>query len=870
MKSKVFCTKRLLYSFVSLILIFSFIPIQNISSSASEKLTSYVIWENDSDCMGNDAEGYLNAVLSSATKKYNVSKEFDNKGSFFSIDYSISGKGGEIENAVLDSSINSYTEGFGWMGNDSLLSKIAPYLSIKFEYRINSSDAIPSDAKLSLCAAYPTKASICKFAEVSAYGAGEWTSVSMPLSGSSFALPWLQGYINVYLTTSEGEFKGTQTVDLRHISLTVNETDRKTLNSKLTANKYTKIDNFSKDKELTLDDAGNKDYFELLATNDSSFYNSVSTDKNYHNIYLKDNGGSDVILSSLRAEKGEKVTVYTELPKRKMIKEIKVNDEAGNKVDVTKGVENKRYTFILPDKDVYISVSLDEMAGPDAVLLWYCDPGSENINPYYVGTDSRPYSWGNAQGPDSSAWKFNVLKSAGGMTLYGRVNKSYKIGEFYDTAYVTMMLKLETETDNHEVKIAGTKETPVKSVRVGTDWTQIQIPFKEISNNQDIDFLTFGMDNLAVGDMLYIGEVCIWNKEMKNIREGFDSVLDISGYTKSDTNTLLGVIGDTNASIDPWNETQSTYSPYLQWDRAWYYSFQNQSPWILNVMEQRLGNPYCITFYIDNSSLFDSPDGYLNCSDYIDTGYVEFFMKSDTDKTIIPLSIQSQASKRVFIPLYVMYEKSKARPDGYMRVRVPFRYLNDMGIDIEHILLISVKGTMAVKDNVLLSSFRFYSNYADVAEPETIEEEKPKPERSLPIELNRNLINAVLDKKAKILYVPENTAIWEILASIKLDTDESYVDFYYNDSFIDDEFTVLNDEMSMLIYRRGFYLDTFKIEYLTNEYHSVISTLEDGDTVSPKTGEDRTPLIILSSSVILSIILIFKMKKTFLLEGKSR
>ena len=67
-----------------------------------------------------------------------------------------------------------------------------------------------------------------------------------------------------------------------------------------------------------------------------------------------------------------------------------------------------------------------------------------------------------------------------------------------------------------------------------------------------------------------------------------------------------------------------------------------------------------------------------------------------------------------------------------------------------------------------------------------------------------------------ILYVPEGTKIWEVLAALVFDTNETYVDFYNGES-IEDEATVVTKDMDMLVYRRGFLLASFDIELVTSD-----------------------------------------------------
>ena len=146
-------------------------------------------------------------------------------------------------------------------------------------------------------------------------------------------------------------------------------------------------------------------------------------------------------------------------------------------------------------------------------------------------------------------------------------------------------------------------------------------------------------------------------------------------------------------------------------------------------------------------------DKKIDITDYVDTGYMEFYIYCDTDGIEVPFSVEASGhDPRTFATFKVKYDKAKARKDGYMQVRIPFTYFADSGLNLDEICRVTIKGTQSSLycDYFLLSSFRFYTNLADIPDPEPIVEPEPEPERDLPLEIDSSILNAKLDKEKMI------------------------------------------------------------------------------------------------------------------------
>lgn len=805
-----------MYAFCAVLIGLASIPIANVITSAQTQ-NEFIIFEADSDKIETKYNGNLDASVSSGSSAFKTIKRYDENGSYFSTDFSIEGNGGTSSNAVFVSGIDNFTKGFGWLSDSRVLKRVAKFFTVQFDYRVTSESELPEDAKLNMSAANTSNNNVCEFGSVSAYDVNSWKKATLELS-ESFSFAWQSGFINISLSSASGGLTGIQTVDIRRVKIFVNEDDRLAFNNSIKQATYTNIENFTKGETIKKDSAGNNDIFSLIVANDAQFYSSTSPDNSNKHINIVDNGGAMVTLSKNRAKCGEKISINIALPLTHGISKIEVKDSKGSLIEVEMGAVNKRYSFAMPEDDVYISIVICEVDEIPLALLWQCDPGTFPYMPYYGGTNSAPINITKIHDTDEGmyVYKFDVTDTQGYITLYGMNSGTYLLEDFYDTAYVTFRVKYNTETTNKTIKIGTKIDGPVKELTVGDGWVEIGAYFKELSSSSiGWDYFEFDVSGLSVGDTLCVGSAFIWSDKPESSYAGLEKIRDISHYQKKETNIKMFEIGDTTAAINPWNSPNGQSVCPIHFDRAWHTVFQNMYAWEIYNQENIPPNAYSLEFYYNGNGTPESANGGMR--NYIDTGYIEFFMKTKAEGYTLPLVVLS--SNSAVLPIYAKYDSSKAREDGWMCVRIPFTYLSDFGMDIGTIDRIGIRGSEPLPSEVYLSSFRFYTNYADNPDPAPIEEEVPPEERDLPIELDTSIINAVLDKENKILYVPKNTHIWEILSAITFDTNESYVWFYdtIKEEFISDEELLVTDMFDMSIYRRDIFVDSFIVQYLVSE-----------------------------------------------------
>ena len=70
-----------------------------------------------------------------------------------------------------------------------------------------------------------------------------------------------------------------------------------------------------------------------------------------------------------------------------------------------------------------------------------------------------------------------------------------------------------------------------------------------------------------------ISEIQIWSKSApgKSIQERFDMALDMSDYAVKDTNEKIGIIGDPDSDVSPWEVIYNDERPsMLGWSLAWF------------------------------------------------------------------------------------------------------------------------------------------------------------------------------------------------------------------------------------------------------------------------------------------------------------
>ena len=819
--------KRCIAVIISIIIAVAALPTAMWASGVQSGSGDYIIWQASTDLLLADEQSKVNDTFTegSGARKYDTYKMNDETGSFYSIKFAETGNGKDTNYAFAKSNLNSKTSNFGWLNSNKVLNALAPYLYVGFDYRVKASETLPADTTLSLNAAQIDDGAVAKLASVNVAGAEEWKEYPVTkINATAFSKVWSSGSFTVSLTSATGGLAGTQTVDIKNIIIVIKDSDKTKLNQAL--NKISgigSIENFT--KNIYVGTGSRKDYFKLFTTFDETTAQSGRNYTDTYKINITYPELCDICVSrTMAAGSDDKnfsdaVTVRVKPQMNHIIKKLIATAKDGTVIAATMVKKNSEYTFNMPPQDVTVSAEVVYEEEREIAFLWKNDPGTYSVNPWYSNSGG---SWQRVDGGDTSAYQFTISKNQGVAYVYGANNVGITVERYFNTAYFYTSLKLVTESEDRTVKIGITDNMYYEvTVPESDKLVPVKIPLKDIAKSATFGTFKIDLTNRQAGDIITVGETVVFNKEIEGtIDEAWAKIYNISHYEKNETNTLLGVIGDPEGTIDPWAENRSDIGPdgntigtVVSWDLAWYYSFQNIPPYILIPQEDLMGKHYFTTFY--GSAPIDA-------SDCVDTGYLEFFIYSDTDGIEVPFSVESGGhANRHFVSFSVIYDKSKARDDGYMRVQIPFTYLSDSGANMDNIVRVTLKGnqTSLFCEYFLISSFRFYDRYADVPEPEPIVVPEPEPERDLPLELDEKIINAKLDKENMVLYVPEDTKMWEILAALTFDTDETYVEFYnvYDKKVADDDETVLTNDFDMIIYRRDYYLNRFIVKPLVTE-----------------------------------------------------
>lgn len=808
----------------------------------------HVIWDADPDKYDMAAGGNATATFSNNNiSKAEVTKGYGDRSSYFttSIDFTGQNSSGASDYAVVDG--YNYTEyTYGWTQLPQIMNVIVKYAYSAADFRV-SGENLPTASNIyfSLAGKHSTQVGKIAILSSSVSGDGDWQSIEYTKLPTLTEQPnngwyYSQWRYNLYAPRADSKFNDVVKIDVRGFRLALDERDRLAINAELKNIADTVTDEqmnyFTKGETVGTDAKGNPDYFELLIRHDAvSSWGEKA--ENEHKVILAGNtteGDCEMSIETTRFVSGDTVTLNVSTEAGYEVSSISVIDAEGDPVQVETTHKNSTYTFVMPDSDVTVTAVTEKIPKRDFTWLAYVNAGAQS-------SYKQPTTMGGSNSvkktvvgdTDTSAFEFEILTNSGKILIYTNPNVNIALADYLDKAEVIVNAKFITSSDNKTVNIGTNGGTAEYSATVDSDWTEIRFPLSDIYSGS-LD-LTFSLENLSAGDKLYIGNIYILNDSFGYTEaEMYDKIFDMSGYEKQKTNTLIGKVADPEGSVTPWNVTREDKTEeqkdVINWDIAWYAPFQNMSPYIVSPVAEDAGDNYNLVF-------FQAEDFKEPLSKYVDTGYAEFFINASVDGTTVPFMVYEKGvsgnNEAVFT---VRYSKAKAREDGYMCVRIPLTFFADNGFSLSGKLWVSIKGNQIIEDYFYMSSWRFYDRYADVPEPEPIAEEEPLNERDIPIDLDTSILNGKLDKENLILYVPKGTYIWELLAAIKLDTEESNIDFFSSPEFIDDENVLLTEDMDMLIYRRGFFVTQFKIRFIKTEIPA--SSQEPTPTPTQKPGVD--------------------------------
>ena len=805
---------RLISTLLCFSIILAAIPIQMVLS-ANDSI-DYVVWEANADTVQTEFDKKINASndLDSPQEIY---RGYENGGGYYRTEFSIADKGSDQAMVCAKTNISSSLSGFGWMGNKSVLNKIKPYLQISFQYRLSSDKEIPADAKLCVFAANQSNKQVSKLITVSVSKSEQWAEVSFRGIENDFSTNWKEGYFSIGLYSDTENFSGHQILDLKGLRLIINSNDRHEINTAIgSVSKVNNIENFTLGVVLSKYN-GINDYFKIFTNYDKTSRYGTSVKSDYYAINLLEDDFANYAVSRTRAKgrkgdtAGDIIVIYSKVLDRYTVKDVVISKADGTPVEYKQNTKNKQYTFEMPDSDVTISFVTEALDYNRVNLLWQMTVDQEQITPWYNGA-SWPCSWSTVPLQNTSAYVFKASQENGEVTLFGKANSKATLEDYYETAVISFMIKTDTKEEKG-LTLSTAVGGGSKALFVKDEWQYFTIPLKEIASKPGFNYFTLGFNGFKSGESFFVGPIYIWSFDNgKSDIENVNSLYNIDGYEKSLTNELLGVIGYYGLSPNTYGELGT----YPHWDAAWYDPFRDETPLTFCPSPEGIEvHPYLRPLY----GAGIPTAGNVDVTEYIDTGYLEFYIKSTDDKWVIPFTLESYTPDkgRTRVPCSVMYDASKARDDGYMCVRIPFTYFDSFGLDMTRIGVFALHGNQPLPEMVYISPIRLYSNYAEIDDPIPVEKEKPVEERDIPIEFDSEVINVVFDKENEELLVPEEAYLWEILSAITLDSKDITVEFVENDEILVDENEIITEGMIMRLRRRGRILREFEVYYLLEE-----------------------------------------------------
>ncbi len=721
----------------------------------------------------------------------------------------------------------------GWSGNADVMKALTAYAYIEFDVRRTGAEG--SDPQLYMGPATEgngiagTSSSSGTFVNgytLDSDDIGEWVTVRQDAESFYTNGNWWNGDFGLAVW-GEGDNAVTEedpiTVDIRNLRMMVKESDRLALNETLSqipgidTVKFFTADWEGNPLEIGTDSAGNKDYFSLLQAFDAK--SPYSSHYEPHAVTVEEAANGSAVSSKTEAKKNVVVKISAEPADGYRLSQVAVMDSQNNRISTTR-VDETHVVFTMPDDAVTVTPVFVKQTDKMQVLF-YAESVSANKDPQFSGETTLSY---DGQG---SAWDFKVTSNEGLITIYGLTN-TFVSQQLPEEAEITFRAKLTLAdgSTSRQVTLGAEGSDKTKVITVGADWTEFTISAREIADNLP-SALTFSLAERQVGDVLSISEIQIWSKSApgKTIQERFEMAFDMSDYPVRDTNEEIGIIGDPDGDVTPWEPIYNNERPsMLGWNLAWFAQFRGESPWYISPNKENMGKDYYqLDFYHPKDQTLTQGD----MTSYLEEGYLEFFIKADEDGLTVPIVVTSTPAdgSEFNVPFRVTYDASQARPDGYMRVRIPLTYLAAMGLPLDSIRWIHIQGIQPIESGFYLSAFTFFSNVA-VDQPEPEPEPEPEPPTDFPFHLDTSLVNAVFDFEQMTLTVEENTPIWELLSGLIFDEENVGVLFFDADgSPITDDSVVLAEGMTMIVQRDSYDL---------GEYDILV--VEAGTIVVPDTG----------------------------------
>lgn len=810
--------------------------------------TEYVIWDANAERYI-DKSGAQCKITDSWTNEQTVGSvtAVDDLKAYYEI--VLNKNGGSKGVAAVNSGLSPhFGPSTGWNSDQKLTEILLPYLYMEFEARRTDAGTANPQYKVGMAAVW-ADGEDSQFGVIDAGDAlnterNVWHSYSfsnMDPETAQYVCDVIGGHwsdgafrFGAYGADSDNSPSADApvTVDIRSMRLVLRDADRLEINQYLADSGYTPGGSYffnTAAEAVGNDENGNKDYFSLL----TSFDEQSAYSKNYEdrNVTVKSEAAEGSIsVNKLLAKPNMQITVTAQPKDGYRLSQVIVQKTDGT-VYYAKNIRGNKAYFGMPDSDITVSAVFVKKSS-NIQLVFQAEPVTCDRS------DTKPEFSGNTELVSAdgkcAAWKFKYGETIGDIIVKGTANRYYPAVNadseltFYAKAVSSgnKILVISNEEGSASVQVTLTDKWTFYRVKVGTLFETAP------------DKIKLSLQGAAKDDELYISECDIWSGATgsKSLTDLYEETWDMSSYTVEKTNEQIGIMGDPDSDVSPWEEiTDPEEKSKLGWSLAWYELFKGESPWFIGFKPENFGEVYSMGFYHQKSHELCQSD----MSEWVETGYLEFYIKSDTDGICIPFNIEAVGEGSTHVPLKVVYKKAKARSDGYMKVQIPLAYMYAMGLDLSCIRYIQIRGIQEVSDDFYLSSFRFYSNPAPDKPDPVIEEEEPVV---YSFNIDGRLFSGKIDHKTLTLSVPHGTMLWELLAGLRFDTLDMNILIKNSDGYsISDENTVLDETMTMLFMQDGYIVDEYRIILTGTPIERPVTDNNGGNSVTDTNLNGGTP-----------------------------
>lgn len=776
----------------------------------------YVVW--DSVPAEDLSEGGMGGIYLNRKSLWDDNSELqpnssviksDEKGFYYEISIGQNGGWGAVLRTGYTVDIVDHY--IGGTYDQKLINKVLPYLTLKAEVRLpaDGNNGKNSSFEIGRIPMWNPQSRIpfLKISDTENSGVyanpGEWHQLEYTYIGDKTFGDHLADNLFYVSACGEGDDAPAEdapvTIGIRNLKLVVKEKDRAAFNQVLTDAGYNPEDGsgswgWREDVVFEKDVNGNTDYFGTMIKYDAKSECSV----NYPDRIITNGGAENGTLTLGRkiAKPNANVNFTVAPAEGYRISRIVVTNTDGTSFSVV-GIKNNKGSFKMPDSDAAVTAVFVKKDSK-LKILYQADPlGSNGSASVTGGAVTR-----SAVEESLNAWK--IVYGDKPDSGYGNIRfTSGSVNSFADSIIpdgAEMTFKAKTSGGSKKLVIVSDNGTE-KSLTLDSSLKSFVIPVKGLYGSIPSEIKMYVV-NAAKGDEIYICGIDIWSEPTagRTTDQLYEQLWDISDYEMKSENRQVAILGDPDGDVSPW---ASANGDVPSWSLAWFDEFKGEAPWYATFKENKTGEIYSLDFYNAWDYTKEQPD----ISEWVETGYMEFWVKSETDNLVIPMDVCNSDGTRAM--LRVVYKKSKARSDGYMRVRIPLIYMASMGLDLAHIRWLHIRSIEPVKDDIYLTAFRFYSNLAP-DKPDPVKPVEVEPEYNFSIDAS--MYSAKIDYAKKTITVSDGDQIWQLLSALRFEIFGTTAVIYKADGMrVTNDNEYFADGMSLEIVFDGYTYDEFKI-----------------------------------------------------------